>query len=112
MSETPAIAGAPAPLPGTAPRRRNFVMRYLSRFDDGEVVRWVFRGMLLGAIGVLALDLRDLSRENGWWSPEAALPACAFRSDPAAGRRDEPADPVRRSAPFRHHQTRKYSPGR
>jgi hypothetical protein len=73
-------AGPAAPLPGTAPRRRNFVMRYLSRFDDGEVARWVFRGMLLGAIGVLALDLRDLSRENGWWSPEAALPA--LPSDP------------------------------
>jgi hypothetical protein len=74
---TPAIS---AVLPGTAPRRRNFVMRYLSRFDDGEVVRWVFRGMLLGAIGVLALDLRDLSSENGWWAPEVALPAAP--SDP------------------------------
>jgi hypothetical protein len=74
---TPAISTA---LPGTAPRGRNFVMRYLSRFDDGEVVRWAFRGMLLGAIGVLALDLRDLSRENGWWAPEAALPIAP--SDP------------------------------
>ena len=55
-------------------------MRYLSRFDDGEVVRWAFRGMLIGAIGVLALDLRDLSRENGWWAPEAAAPA--LPSDP------------------------------
>ena len=81
MSETQPIASSPgAPLPGTAPRRRNFVMRYLSRFDDGEVVRWAFRGMLLGAIGVLALDLRDLSRENGWWAPEAALPEAP--SDP------------------------------
>lgn len=77
MSETSAIL---APLPGAAPRKRNFVMRYLSRFDDGELVRWVFRGMLLGAIGVLALDLRDLSRENGWWAPEAGLPAAP--SDP------------------------------
>ena len=37
--------------------------RYLSRFDDGEVVRWAFRGLLLGAIGTLAIDLRDLSAE-------------------------------------------------
>lgn len=81
MSETQAIAGSPAaPLPGTAPRKRNFVMRYFARFDDGEVVRWAFRGMLLGAIGVLALDLRDLSRENGWSAPEAALPV--LPSDP------------------------------
>ena len=51
-----------------------------ARFDDGELARWIFRGMLLGAIGVLALDLRDLSSENGWWAPEAALPAAP--SDP------------------------------
>ena len=105
-------AGPAAQLPGTAPRRRNFVMRYLSRFDDGEVARWAFRGMLIGAIGVLALDLRDLSRENGWWAPEAALPVAAFRSDPAAGRRDERADPVRRSPPFRHHGRGQSSAGR
>lgn len=74
MSELP-MASVTAPLAGTVPRKRNFVMRYLSRFDDGEVVRWAFRGMLLGAVGVLALDLRDLSRENGWWAPEATLPA-------------------------------------
>jgi hypothetical protein len=67
-------------LPGTAPRKRNLVVRYFARFDDGELARWIFRGMLLGAIGVLALDLKDLSRENGWWAPEAALPAAP--SDP------------------------------
>ena len=48
--------------------------------------------MLIGAIGVLALDLRDLSRENGWWAPEAAAARAAFRSDPAAGGRDRRAD--------------------
>lgn len=48
--------------------------RYLSRFDDGEVVRWAFRGLLLGAIGTLAIDLRDLSAENGWWNPAASAP--------------------------------------
>ena len=75
-------ASTPTPdtLPGAAPRRRNFVMRYLARFDDGKAVRWAFRGMLIGTIGVLALDLRDLSRENGWWAPEASLPA--LPSDP------------------------------
>ena len=82
MSEAQPI---PAGLPGTVPPernlpRRNLVVRYFARFDDGELARWIFRGMLLGAIGVLALDLRDLSSENGWWTPEAALPAAP--SDP------------------------------
>ena len=87
-------------------------MRYLSRFDDGEVVRWVFRGMLIGAIGVLALDLRDLSRENGWWAPEAALPAAP--SDPILppAVETERADPARRSAPLRHRRTKRSSAGR
>jgi hypothetical protein len=66
-------------LPGAAPaRKRNFIVRYFARFDDGELARWIFRGMLLGAIGVLALDLKDLSRENGWWTPEATLPTTPF----------------------------------
>ena len=63
-----------ASTPTPAVRRRNLILRYLSRFDDGELVRWSFRGMLLGAIGVLVLDFNDLSRENGWWTPEAAAP--------------------------------------
>jgi len=62
----------PGSLPGDTPRKRNVLVRYFSRFDDGEVVRWAFRGLLIGSVGVLALDLRDLSRENGWWSPEVA----------------------------------------
>ena len=74
MSADSEAPNAPA-LAGDEPRLRNPVVRYLSRFDDGEVVRWAFRGLLIGAIGVLALDLRDLSRENGWWSPEMAAPA-------------------------------------
>jgi hypothetical protein len=62
-------------LPGTSPRPGNRLVRYLSRFDDGEVVRWAFLGMLVGAIGVLALDLRDLSEKSGWLSTEQATPA-------------------------------------
>lgn len=76
MSEQQAMPFVePAALPETTPRGRNVFVRYFSRFDDGEVARWAFRGLLIGAIGVLALDLRDLSRENGWWAPEATAPA-------------------------------------
>ena len=55
-----------------AGQRPNAVARYFLRFDDGELVRWAFRGLLVGAIGVLALDLGELSRENGWWEDGAA----------------------------------------
>jgi hypothetical protein len=64
-----------APVAGSKTPRRNILMRYFARFDDGEVVRWAFRGLLIGAIGVLALDLRDLAETNGWSSPEAVLAA-------------------------------------
>jgi hypothetical protein len=78
MSDTQAIRSLPSSgLPGSAAPRRNFLVRYFSRFDDGEVVRWAFRGLMLGAIWVLALDLRDLSQENGWWLVEAPRPAAS-----------------------------------
>jgi len=74
MSQTRAMPPMmPGDLPGDTPRKRNVLVRYFSRFDDGEVVRWAFRGLLIGSVGVLALDLRDLSQENGWWSPEVAV---------------------------------------
>lgn len=78
--------------PETTSRPKNWLVRYLSRFDDGEVARWAFRGLLIGAIGVLALDLRDLSRENGWWHPEAvAAPGTAEPVLPPAVESDRPA---------------------
>lgn len=57
------------------PRRRNIVMRYLSRFNEGEALRWAFRGLLVGTITVLALDLRDLGAANGWWWTQEAATA-------------------------------------
>lgn len=51
-------------LAGEAARPRSLLMRYLSRFDDGEVIRWAFRGLLIGAVGVLSIDLYDLWRAN------------------------------------------------
>ena len=58
MSETP------HPQPDDSPRR-NAVFRYLERFDDGELMRWSFRGLLLGAIAVLAIDLHEMVERNG-----------------------------------------------
>ncbi|MBX3583952.1 MAG: hypothetical protein KF810_18850 [Rhizobiaceae bacterium] len=65
----------PAGLPGNAPRRPNVVLRYLSRFDDGQLTRAVFFGLLAGSIGVLALDLFDLAEKNGWWAGQKAVSA-------------------------------------
>lgn len=74
MAEPVIPLAGEAPPPVVAPRRNLFI-RYISRFDDGEVIRWAFRGLLIGAIGVLALDLRDLMRENATIAPDAARPA-------------------------------------
>lgn len=40
--------------------RRNILMRYIERFDDGEMARWAFRGLLAGAVAVIGLDLKTL----------------------------------------------------
>ncbi len=56
---------------GRANRKPGALLRYFSRFDDGEVARWAFRGMLLGTIGVLCIDLNDLSSAHGWWDKES-----------------------------------------
>lgn len=54
-------------LPGTGRSKAGSrVAAYLARFDDGEVLRWAFRGLVIGTIGVLGLDLRDLVEQNGW----------------------------------------------
>lgn len=63
------LAGGDSPAADAVPRS------YVSRFDDGEVIRWAFRGLLIGAIGVLALDLRELMQENAALVPDAAFPA-------------------------------------
>lgn len=34
--------------------------RYIARFDDGEVIRWAFRGLLAGAVIVVGLDVKAL----------------------------------------------------
>lgn len=70
------------------PKRRGPLRRYLARFDDGEVVRWAFRGLLLGAIGVLALDLNELVEASGGLWPDSdpgAAPVIQPVLPPAAG---------------------------
>lgn len=42
------------------PARRNLMSRYFARFDDGEIIRWAFRGLLAGALVVLVLDVKAL----------------------------------------------------
>jgi len=54
--------------------KQNPFLRYLGRFDEGELMRWAFRGLLIGAIAVLALDLRDLSASNGFLPTLSSLP--------------------------------------
>jgi hypothetical protein len=81
--------------PGGGGPKRNWLMRYAARFDDGEVMRWAFRGLLVGSIGVLALDLRELVRENGGlWPQEAAAPASFEPVLPPAVDGDESAPSV------------------
>ncbi len=62
------LAGSPA-----IPREAgggNAVMRYFARFDEGEVIRWAFRGLLAGAIGVLVFDFQDLWGNQPLFSSE------------------------------------------
>lgn len=81
----------PGPSAENAPR--NPVLRYLARFDDGEVVRWAFRGLLIGTIAVLALDVYDLaqrdlstaSADTGPVAPEPLLPPAVTIDGPPAG---------------------------
>jgi hypothetical protein len=50
------------------------------RLAVAKAVLWAFGGLLLGAIGVLALDPRDRSEQDGWWSLE--VPALSPTSEP------------------------------
>lgn len=79
------------PLPGAAAPSRNIFVRYFARFDDGEVLRWAFRGLLIGTIAVLVLDLRDLSSAKGWiGAPETDATALPDRILPPAVETNSP----------------------
>lgn len=71
----PGVTKADSGLPANAPR--NPLLRYLARFDDGEVVRWAFRGLLVGTIGVLAMDVYDLAQRDMAAAEAQAAPGSA-----------------------------------
>lgn len=98
MSEAaPSIGSETARTDAAIPARRGVVWRYLARFDDGEVIRWAFRGLLAGAAIVLGLDAwtlygqqPSLDREpTGVVYVEPALPPALRTGGPFAF----PADP-------------------
>ncbi len=71
INPAPGVEPANGPgLSGDAPRhadaRRTGALgaigSYLARFDDGEVLRWAFRGLLVGSIAVLVMDYLELNR--------------------------------------------------
>lgn len=64
--------------------------RYFARFDDGEVLRWAFRGLLAGTIGVLAMDYYEMHVQAPAESltvqtPELLTPLLPPIADPADG---------------------------
>jgi hypothetical protein len=70
--------------------------RYLARFDDGELIRWVFRGVLVGTIAVLAQDAKELYEQSAVAAlqpaTETATPVLPPAAEPDG---DMPADPRR-----------------
>lgn len=113
MSEALPESGAPTVPP--AQPRKNLLRRYFARFDDAELVRWAFRGLLAGAVAVLAMDLNELWHREPWAAPQATLPGLAAPAvlppavrtdaDGAEGGRDPrpflPADDGRLLEPMR-----------
>jgi hypothetical protein len=47
------------------PSERGALARYFARFDDGALIRAAFFGVLMGAAGVLGLDLREMADARG-----------------------------------------------
>lgn len=52
-------------------RKPGLLARYFGRFDEGEVIRWAFGGLLVGTFGVLGFDMHDLIHAR---SAPSALP--------------------------------------
>lgn len=70
--------------------------RYLGRFDDGELIRWVFRGVLIGTIAVLAQDAKELYEQSAVAAIQPHTETMTPVLPPAAEPDGEtPADPRR-----------------
>lgn len=85
-----------AGLPGSTAPRRNVLLRYVARFDDAELVRSAFIGMLVGAVAVVAFDLCDMVAEEGWFTPRTSM-TVAMPAEPVlppAVQTDMPSRPL------------------
>lgn len=70
-------SGKHPPAQARGSRGRNLLTRYLGRFDEGEVIRWAFGGMLIGTFCVLGFDMHDL------WRARSAAPSSQHLAAPA-----------------------------
>lgn len=71
--------------PTLQPKRPNAFIRYISRFDEGSVVRWAFVGVLLGTAALLGMDLREMvDRNGGLWGDNSQQLTREFRVLPPA----------------------------
>ncbi len=94
----PTLNGASAA--DAAPKQRASLLapigRYLARFDDGELIRWVFRGVLIGTIAVLAQDAKELYEQSAVAAvnlpTETVTPVLPPAAEPDG---ETPADPRR-----------------
>ena len=48
---------------------RSPILRHLKRMDAGEAVRWALRGLLVGTIVMLSINLHDIAVQRGLLSP-------------------------------------------
>ncbi|WP_235679107.1 hypothetical protein [Aquibium microcysteis] len=84
-------------------RKPGLLARYFSRFDEGEVIRWAFGGLLVGTFGVLGFDMHDLIHARSAPStmpgqhlaaPAVLPPAVHDRGSGAASGTTDPRDHV------------------
>lgn len=90
MSQTTELSGNRQPISAPPVDMRGKLKRGFDRIDDGELLRWTFRGLLLGVIGVLALDLYEMSQA----STTAALPEPSQTASPLLPPAFEPDGPL------------------
>lgn len=106
MSKQTSLGEAETPPPGM----RSALSRYFARFDDGELLRWTFRGLLAGTVGILALDYLEMRSQPTSETlkveapqltpllPPVANPAAPSQNDPRThftGDREELRRPMR-----------------